>query len=708
MRHMADLRAIAEAMGGEVRGTRACFPTPGHSPRDRGSWAEMVPSAPGGVLISSGNGANPLSIKELRTKGVLPARGCQTDDKWRVTGTYEFAGTDGGVLYRIRRQEAGNRKRFTAERPDGRGGWQRGLGEVARVLYRLPELLSASLAEPVYFAEGERKADKLACWGFVATAIAFGANGWRDTYAEQLANRRVIILPDNDQPGRAFAEKVRASLCRAGARPVVLELPGLPPKGDVIDWSEMGGSADELRRITEAAINPPARRLATVNPAEWHDRDAPPREWALQDWIPLRQATLLTGKGGVGKSLLAQQLATCIAVGIPFLGLETRRANALYLSCEDDREELWRRQRAICATLGITLRDLDGKLLLAPMAGEIANHLATFDQAGKMMPSERWREIEATVAAASIGFFALDNASHLMVGDHNELSSVASFLNLLNGLAIACNGTGLILHHPNKAGDDWLGSVAWENQVRSRLIMKPSDQEGDWDARSLQNPKANYAPMGGRIDFRWHRGAFVTAEELPANAADEIASGSRAAGDNAIFLTCLAERTRRVRAVSEKRSASYAPTVFVKMSESKGASKARLEAAMDRLFRLNRIERAELWTGPDRKPVVGLREIAGEGLRRTQEMPDMGAGDTARGTVRATRDTVLETADLHAGDAVNTHTTPKGGLAAALPGATPHQKGQSGPASPLNQRRGLLPSDEDCDPAAEAYLRGAR
>ena len=54
---------------------------------------------------------------------------------------------------------------------------------------------------------------------------------------------------------------------------------------------------------------------------DWQDGGVPPREWALEEWMPLRQATYLTGPGSAGKSLLAQQLCTCTALGLPFMGV---------------------------------------------------------------------------------------------------------------------------------------------------------------------------------------------------------------------------------------------------------------------------------------------------------------------------------------------------------------------------------------------------
>lgn len=378
------------------------------------------------------------------------------------------------------------------------------------------------------------------------------------------------------------------------------------------DFSDVGQElGDDAIRAAVAGAPRAPRFLPVVDPASWEGRRAPMRRWSVAGWIPLHQATLLTGKGGVGKSLLAQQLCTCIALGVPFLGADTARTAALYVSCEDDIDELWRRQESICKALGVPLSALKDRLLLVSLAGMEGNHLATFDGEGRLSASERYRELVETAKARRVGFAALDNASHFMVGDHNDLTAVAAFLNLLNGLALAIDGSTLILHHPNKAGQDWLGSVAWENQVRSRLLMKPGDEEGDRDSRALVNPKANYAPRDARIDFRWHEGAFVRDDDLSPEVAQEIAATALAASDNLVFLACLAERNRQQRPVSEKVSKSYAPSVFSEMPESKGIGKPRLERAMDRLFRINAIERGFLWRdtaeGKDRH---GLREVS--------------------------------------------------------------------------------------------------
>ena len=47
---------------------------------------------------------------------------------------------------------------------------------------------------------------------FAATCNPFGAGKWEDSFSIHLKGKKVIILPDNDVPGRNHAEQVAASV----------------------------------------------------------------------------------------------------------------------------------------------------------------------------------------------------------------------------------------------------------------------------------------------------------------------------------------------------------------------------------------------------------------------------------------------------------------------------------------------------------------
>lgn len=162
----------------------------------------------------------------------------------RIVATYDYQDKDGRLLFQICRLEP---KEFRARRPVP-GGWVWNLTGVPRLLYRFPNLLRAAPDEPIIVVEGEKDADRLADLGFVATTNCGGVGKWRSEYSEPLRGRRVFILPDNDEPGRKHARQVKSGL-KDIAAVLTIQLPGLPPKGDVSDWLDAGGTADELRRL---------------------------------------------------------------------------------------------------------------------------------------------------------------------------------------------------------------------------------------------------------------------------------------------------------------------------------------------------------------------------------------------------------------------------------------------------------------------------
>lgn len=356
----------------------------------------------------------------------------------------------------------------------------------------------------------------------------------------------------------------------------------------------------------------PAETLSLINPATWANLDVPERQWALPGWIPQGQATYLTGPGSAGKSLLSQQLATCIALGLPFLGIETTQANALYLTCEDDADELHRRQKAICDSLGVSVDQLSSRLFLASLAGDANTELCTFSDKGELRPTSRNASLKQAALSNAITFMALDNTAHLFSGNENVRHDVAAFVSLLNRLAMDIGGAVLFLGHPNKAGDSFSGSTAWENQVRSRLFLEtPKEEDGsvvDRDCRVLSRQKANYARNGETISFRWHEWAFVNDCNLPWS---ESAAG-RDAADDEVFLRCLDKGNAEQRTFSPYPSApNYAPRSFVKMATASGITSKGFEAAMNRLLDAGRIMNGQpVYKRSNRSWATGLGRVS--------------------------------------------------------------------------------------------------
>lgn len=125
-----------------------------------------------------------------------------------------------------------------------------------------------------------------------------------------------------------------------------------------------------------------ATDLAVIYPDEWQDKPIPPRRWIVDGLIPCDAVTLLSGDGGIGKSLLGQQLLTAAALGRPWLGIETMACNTMAIFCEDTTNELMRRQADILRHYDAAHVDLECRMAIASRVG-LDNVLMDFSYGDK-------------------------------------------------------------------------------------------------------------------------------------------------------------------------------------------------------------------------------------------------------------------------------------------------------------------------------------
>jgi hypothetical protein len=193
-------------------------------------------------------------------------------------------------------------------------GWRIGAMPDPRPLYGLPDLAAA---RRVVVCEGEKAADAARSLGFTATTSAGGSQAATKTDWRPLAGKEVWILPDNDAPGRKYADTVAGTLAKLTPPPVVrvVELPNLPEGGDIVDWLDALGDAAEPA-ATRAEIESLAQ---TVEPWRLGDADDLAYRPFPVDALPQPiQGFVDAGARAIGcdPSYLALPLLTAIAAAI--------------------------------------------------------------------------------------------------------------------------------------------------------------------------------------------------------------------------------------------------------------------------------------------------------------------------------------------------------------------------------------------------------
>ncbi len=238
-------------------------------------------------------------------------------------------------------------------------------------------------------------------------------------------------------------------------------------------------------------------------------------------WIPADEVTLLAGHGGGGKSYVALSLAVHVALGHPFGALTTTQANVLFFSGEDGAKVLRQRLARICRALKIDSAELDGKLYLLD-ASDIDPAL---HREQKVSVRGRQQIITETLLLDALsglvkkldaGLVIVDNASDAYDDDEIKRARVRAFVRSLRSRIARPGRAVLLLAHINKASaiggrgagsEDYSGSTAWHNSVRSRLSLIP---DGD-DALKIEHLKANLGAKYAPVRLEWHDGVPLVA-----------------------------------------------------------------------------------------------------------------------------------------------------------------------------------------------------
>lgn len=163
---------------------------------------------------------------------------------------YTYRDPDGKEAYcKIREKFADGHKKFSFlyTRPDGTVVYKK--PKPCNNLYNLDRLAAAKKTETLYIVEGEKCADSMTGKGFLATSTNTGAESpnLSETDKEILGKfSNKIVIPDNDDPGRVYAEFWQQ---KQGARilPLPEIWPGCPEKGDVADYFQANGDPDKIR-----------------------------------------------------------------------------------------------------------------------------------------------------------------------------------------------------------------------------------------------------------------------------------------------------------------------------------------------------------------------------------------------------------------------------------------------------------------------------
>ena len=367
-------------------------------------------------------------------------------------------------------------------------------------LYRADLLAFGDPEAVVVVAEGEKAADALAGLGLVALGTVTGASGTPGPQAlDVLRSRKVVLFPDADEPGRAHMGRIAEALRGVAADVRLFSPAGLPDKGDACEWiagrPETWGDAELIAQLIaeagpveittaptpapQGAASPIIRPARCYNLAEFLALELPPPEPILSPWLNMREAWMIFGWRGTGKSHVALGITYAAATGGSFLRWKAPKPRRVVLiDGENTDQELQRRFASICRS-DPRIREVGGLLkenvhLITAMGQDVGEHLRRLDT------PEGQAQVEPHLAGADL--VVLDNLSTLFSAAENEADdwdrAQSWMLGLRRrGIAVA------FFHHAGKGGQQ-RGTSRREDALMGTIkLERPSDYRAEQGAR---------------------------------------------------------------------------------------------------------------------------------------------------------------------------------------------------------------------------------
>lgn len=337
---------------------------------------------------------------------------------------------------------------------------------------------------------------------------------------------------------------------------------------------------------------------------EWVDISPPEREWLIKDLIPMNAVTTFFGTGGIGKSLLCQQIATSLALGKHTFGETPRQYSVLGMYCEDDRDELIRRQKAICNHFGVSVSDIAERIHLYSFTDK-DSFLAKAPK-GILEVTNVFKGLEAEINRLNPDLVIIDNISQVLCGSKMDEAVVTSFFAELRRLCR--NRSLLIVGHTGKPDGEgktteYYGSVAFNNAGRQRLFLEKIGDEVIFSAR-----KSNYGGTTYSKTMYYRDGAFelisplALAKQKESDKKDQINKGRQAI---LAFIEIGASKGIYYRS-ARNAFMSVVKAMQADLEVNKGLNKKQLEDSLQSLVNDGLIHEEVIGTDASRNKKLGL------------------------------------------------------------------------------------------------------
>lgn len=426
-----------------------------------------------------------------------------------VEAEYFYYDADGVHVYTVKKfRTADGNKTYRPFLPNAN---KAGLGDVEKIPYNLPQLLKRADAT-VYVVEGEKDVNSLTAAGLLSTCNSGGAGNWYETMTAALVGRDVIVLPDNDKAGRKHAQTVVAALQGKAASVKVVELPGLPERGDVSDYLE-SHTAESLQNFCDGY-----KKLRASGFSAEQMLSVQPRKWLYGRHLIEGYVSATVSAGGAGKTTLELIEAVAMATGRDLIGAQSvEPVRVWHYNLEDPLDELYRRVWAICEHFEVPPAELEGQLYLD--SGR-ERKLLVAGRDGEPVVFDAAQELTAEMQENGIKVLQIDPFVKVHQLDENNNPEIDFVCSIFADIAQATGGCVDLVHHIRKAPTGAMAQPGNIDQARGASALSGAVRA----ARTLSVMTEREAETLGILSDR--RGWYVRVDDAKANMSAPVGNAS--------------------------------------------------------------------------------------------------------------------------------------------------------------------------------------